>query len=157
MKWLCCIAVFALSGCIYAMLAGGIAATSQSVKVVPAAEAPAPPPGEGWHCFDYQAVRHDTHDGTSSASARDSCHRTRSECQRAASGLASAPSGGSRTYTSYQVGTCVSQATAACSYSFAGKTHECYRGTDTCGRATGGMMLIPKGSDPRISECAEYP
>jgi hypothetical protein len=125
------------------------------MQVVPASQAPAPPQaGTGWSCFDYQQVRLDTHDGTSQTSAHDLCTRTFSECQQSAAELARPDAGGSRTQVSNQVGSCVTQQVAACTYVWDGKgTHECYRSLDSCQRNVGGFV---GGGDMKQSECAEY-
>jgi len=126
----------------------------KSMKVVPASEAPAPEAGNGWHCYDYQQTKLDTHDGTTRSSSGDRCKRTLESCQSSAAELAATPTGGARDETRYQVGSCVTQASAACTYIWAGSTnaHECYRTMDSCSAKVGGMSY----GDMKQSECAEY-
>ncbi len=141
------IALLALGGCFF---------MPKKMKVVPASEAPPPEPGTGWQCYDYQETRVDTHDGTSQSSSGDRCKRTLAECQESALSTANTPTGGARTEIHYQVGSCVAQASAACTYIWgdAGKgMHECYRSIDSCSSKVGGFAAT---ADMKQSECAIY-
>jgi hypothetical protein len=119
-----------LAGCVHPTTGIDHFANVQRIETVAASEAPRPPEGD-WQCFDYQRQ-----DGRG-----DRCLQTLSDCQRAA---------GSET----GAGSCVTQHNVACSYSFAASVHQCYRSTESCRSSV--ALFVPTGSDPRVSECADY-
>ena len=88
------------------------------VPVVPASEAPAPPPGTSWNCFEYR----------SSQATNSSCERTLDECRTSSSEWANTPS--------YEAGTCQAQPQAFCHHVWwsDGDKSLCFRDKADCER-----------------------
>lgn len=120
----------------------------QQMQVVSAAEAPPPPAGKGWHCFDvatrttYEGSMHDTM--VVATSSR--CERTASECERIANGY--------RSRGDQDVGFCKPARTAACTATWtnaADARYMCAKDMQHCG-PVGGFAPLP---DQKQSECTQ--
>lgn len=126
-------------------------------QVVPASEAPPPPSGKGWFCFDYQEQTDYADPRTQDGHAMgDTCVRTLAECQEVARERVAAGYADRAKEVTYDVGSCTAQARAACSYWFARDAHECHRTMARCKDQVGGAALIGPGGDPRQADCAEH-
>lgn len=116
------------------------------VTVVPAAQAPKPPEGSGWHCFEAiqpgsvspSRDRHTVH-----------CKRDAETCTRSADNFRKDPA-----YT--QVTTCSPRASAFCSATFTNESDAswaCFAAMEDCQAQVGGVAGAP---GTKQSECAEY-
>ncbi|HVY49095.1 MAG TPA: hypothetical protein VHB21_24565 [Minicystis sp.] len=135
--------VHVLSASIVALLA---TACFGRVTVVPAAEAPPPPTGSGWFC--YESIKPDRY-RPSAMSHATACHRTAEDCTRAADRLR-------RAEPLTEVSSCAPTPKAVCTASFTGQSDaawECYRTNEECAPRVGGVAGVP---GMKQSQCAEY-
>ena len=147
--------VAALSGaCIYA---GGLSGLSglKAPTVVPADQAPPITAGHGWYCADVHERTSDSYnDPHPTTRSYDYCERTLDKCQADAAAADNSSVDG-HTVTS-DVGSCTSQATAICSYSFgmqgAAGAWSCYRGTPSCSKDLDMEVM----GDQKKSQCTPY-
>jgi hypothetical protein len=111
-------------------------AACMSTPTVPAAQAPRPPTGSGWSCFDF----HNGDGGKGNA-----CKRDVAACQKAIS----AKSG-----EGFSSDGCESQAHAACRYVWVDDSngeYDCYRTLDACR-----VWQLRPSSFAKQSECTTY-
>ena len=126
--------------------------SAQKHVVVPASEAPPPPPGTGWNCFDYyvETFETDRTNPTSYVTQRNKCLRTSEACREKAYAvrISSPPN------TKVEVGSCGPQPEAYCSYLFHEKKFDCWRDLASCTTTIGGPTGLSKEDDLRQTECA---
>lgn len=141
-----------------AMVAQQAALGIKQAEVVPASQAPAPTPGHGYSCFDFQEVTAFDVRGSErkSVAARDQCERKLETCQQAAHRYASDRHDEGEQRISYEVGSCTAQATGWCTYWFSKTAFACYRTQASCKTHLGRQALVGPNGDNRQTECAEY-
>lgn len=112
------------------------------VQVVPAAQAPKPPPGSGWSCVDYAHVT------KTSSTSGSKCFRTAETCTDEANAQRRQPG--------YQIGFCQPVARAYCTATFTNQSDanfSCSKSLKECGPVGIGFGGVP---GTKQSECAEY-
>ena len=147
--------VVALDGaCVYA---GGLSGLSglKPPTIVPADQAPAITPGHGWYCADVHDRTSDGYDDPHPTSrAYDYCERSLDKCQTDAAAADNSSVEGHVVRS--DVGSCTSQATATCSYSFGlqgtAGVWSCYRGKPSCQKD----LNLEVMGDQKKSQCASY-
>jgi hypothetical protein len=114
------------------------------VSVVPAKEAPPPPSGRGWLCYQYEQTNSSV---ASMAGVKSACFRNAARCNQDRASQATLPGTG-------QVGICELVEGAACTYQFGGSgAYGCYASFGECAQHVGGMGMLP---GIKQTECQMY-
>jgi hypothetical protein len=133
----------------FAVLTSAVVLTAcfGKVAVVPAAQAPKPPAGAGWQCFE--AIAPVRYSKPPRSKHIVHCKREADSCTRTADNYRKDPS-------FEGVTTCAPRESAYCSATFTNETDaswDCFATLDDCQAQVGGMGGVP---GTKQSECSEY-
>jgi hypothetical protein len=126
----------------------GAMAPYQSLETVPFAQAPLPPGGPGWYCFEARTTKHEAA-RRPEVTTSSACFRTLADCRRGGENEMHRAVGSSRDFVEHDVGTCAKQAEAWCMYLWRGAdgVHQCFAAQPDC------QPFMFSGGATKQSEC----